>query len=67
MLHMTQRARLTSGQIAAELGVHRTTVNYWHDTGKLVPIDEINGTRIYSRTSVERLRTERAAATEAAS
>lgn len=59
---METSERLTSGQIAQLLGVHRTTVTYWHNTGRLVPIDEINGTRIYSRAAVLRIQAERAEA-----
>lgn len=59
---MEASERLTSGQVAKLLGVHRTTVNYWHDTGRLTPIDEINGTRVYSRSAVERIKAERDAA-----
>lgn len=62
MHHMTNSERLTSGQIAEMAGVHRTTVNYWHDIGALVPVEEINGTRIYLRADVERFLADRKAA-----
>lgn len=50
---------LTTGQIATELKVDRTTVHYWATTGKLTPERTVNGTRLFTREEVDRFTAER--------
>lgn len=54
MFDMPTQELLTTGQIAAELGVNRATVHYWAKTGKLVPEQTVNGTRLFARGEVDR-------------
>lgn len=53
---------LTSGQVAKELGVDRTTVHHWAKDGKLLVAHVINGTRLFARSEVDRLAASRAKA-----
>lgn len=45
-------ARLTTGQIAQQLEVTRTTVDYWARTGKLTPVEIVNGIRLFDADDV---------------
>ena len=58
---MTKADLLTTGQIANALGVHRTTVDYWANTGKLPVALIANGIRLFDREAVDALVAERAA------
>lgn len=59
---MTQSELLTTGQIAAETGKHRTTVDYWANTGKLPYIKTETGIRLFRREDVDKLIAERSEA-----
>lgn len=50
---MTKTDLLTTGQIADEHGVHRTTVNYWANTGKIVPAQIANRIRLFHRSDID--------------
>lgn len=45
---------LTTGQIAEQLKVDRTTVDYWIRTGKLTPAQVANGIRLFHPDDVAR-------------
>lgn len=60
ILRMTQSDLLTTGQIADEHGVHRTTVDYWANTGKLPVAHTANGIRLFNRSDVDALIASRA-------
>ena len=53
ILPMTDTDLITTGQIADEHGVHRTTVDYWERTGKIVPAQVVSGIRLFRRTDVD--------------
>ena len=52
---------MSTGEIAEQGGVHRTSVFYWIKTGKLVPTQVVNGIRLFDSADVEKLLAERAA------
>lgn len=52
---------LTTGQIARQLGVDRSTVHHWAKDGKLPIAIEVNGTRLFDPDTVARFAAERAA------
>lgn len=55
---------LTSGEVATRLGVNRTTVHRWAESGKLPVAEVIGGMRFFDPDSLAELGTE---STEAAS
>lgn len=56
---MSENELLTTGQIAAETGVHRSTVDYWATSGKLPYTTTSTGIRLFRRSAVEALIAER--------
>jgi DNA-binding transcriptional MerR regulator len=52
---------LTTGQVAAILGVHRTTVHHWEKAGKLTPFTVANGVRLFTSADIAALANERGA------
>lgn len=49
---------LTTGQIAERVGKHRTTVHHWVAQGRLTPVMEVNGVRLFAAADVDRLAAE---------
>jgi excisionase family DNA binding protein len=62
---MATQDLLTTGEVAAMAGVHRTTVHHWARDGKLQAAQVANGFRLFAVADVEALLAGRAA--EAAS
>jgi len=60
MTDKTDSNLLTTGGIATRLGVNRATVDYWVRTGKLVAVDVLPGTRLFSPKDVDELNAARA-------
>lgn len=57
---MAPQELLTTGQIANEYGIERTTVYRWAKSGKLAVAQNANGIRLIKRSVVERFLAERA-------
>ena len=52
MFGMATARHITTGQIADQLKVDRTTVHYWVRTGKLSPVETIDGVRYFDPKAV---------------
>ena len=53
---MSTEELLTAGEVAARLGVHRTTVHHWAKDGKLRVARVVNGIRLFDTADVDELR-----------
>lgn len=53
MFRMATADDITTGQIADQLKVDRTTVHYWVRTGKLTPTRTVAGVRYFNPEDVE--------------
>jgi len=54
ILHMSKRTQVTTGEIATKGGVHRTTVHHWERTGKIKPVQVVNGIRLFDADAIDK-------------